>query len=556
MDQTFKHAVIACNPDEDSFTLSVARRYGETVQAHAHEVVLRDLYRMNFDPVLHSREREGHPAKDVRHEWAVLGKVDVFVLVYPIWFGTTPAMLKGYIDRVFGAGRTRGWGGEGSQRELLAGKRLVSLTSSGKQRAWLAEKGVLGSLRTVYDRYFAEVFGFLETHSYHFDGVSDGINDHDVAIHLHDVEEAAREVISRMVAGPPDERSQPTLGRRLGFAHNCLAPTRRLRLIPAKGRAIYVSTRAPLSPARSWWAIFIFMIALMFNYLDRQVMTLLITPIKKDFHLSDTNIALLTGFAFVVFYVIVGIPISRLVDRGPRKWLLGGALTFWSVMTAACGLAGNVWQLTAARMLVGAGESCNAPGTYSMTSDMFRRDKLAAPMSVIGIGTVAGSGMALLVGGLLIGWLNHVGPQTFPLVGTLKPWQMTFIIVSLPGVLSALLMLATVPEPPRHAAAGATSPSFTQTVRYTWTRRGRLLPDVHGLLDQVDAKPGRDRVVAGLFRAQVRLSAGTTGVADRAHLADRLADRAGARRMVGAAHVRRRAQGRQHARRVLRLRSP
>ena len=117
------------------------------------------------------------------------------------------------------------------------------------------------------------------------------------------------------------------------------------------------AARSPLSPARSWWAIFVFMIALMFNFLDRQLMTLLITPIKADFQLSDTQISLLIGFAFVLFYVLVGIPISRFVDRGPRKWLLGAALTFWSLMTAACGLAANVWQLIAARMLVGAGES-------------------------------------------------------------------------------------------------------------------------------------------------------------------------------------------------------
>src|SRR5690606_3612972 len=109
-------------------------------------------------------------------------------------------------------------------------------------------------------------------------------------------------------------------------------------------------------------------------------------------------------------------------------------------------------QLLLARMLVGVGESCNAPGTYSMTSDMFPRDKLAKPISVIGIGQVAGSGMALLVGGWLIVWLTGIGPQTFPVVGELKPWQMTFVIVGLPGVLWALLFLATVPEPPRRAA--------------------------------------------------------------------------------------------------------
>jgi NAD(P)H dehydrogenase (quinone) len=135
MTQTIKHAVIACHPLKKSFTLAVAQRYADTVMAHGHEVVLRDLYRIGFNPVLKAKERRGEPAIDVVREWTVLGKPDVFVLVYPIWFGTPPALLKGYIDRVFGAGRTRGMGGEGGQRERLAGKRLVSLTSSGALNA-------------------------------------------------------------------------------------------------------------------------------------------------------------------------------------------------------------------------------------------------------------------------------------------------------------------------------------------------------------------------------------------------------------------------------------
>ena len=204
MTQTFKHAIIACHPDEDSFTLSVAHRYAEAVQAHGHEVVLRDLYRMNFDPVLKAAERTGAPAADVEQEWAALGKVDVYVLVYPIWFGTPPALLKGYIDRVFGAGRDRGRDDAGGFGELFAGKRMVLLTSSGSLKAWLAEKGVLGSLRTIYDRYFSEVFGFEETHHYHFDGIVEDLPERDVAMHLHAVEQAAREVMSRMVLTPPD----------------------------------------------------------------------------------------------------------------------------------------------------------------------------------------------------------------------------------------------------------------------------------------------------------------------------------------------------------------
>lgn len=203
MSQTFKHAIIVCHPQEESFTFSVARRYAEAVEASGHEVVLRDLYRLKFDPVLRAEEMDGTPAADVTEEWDVLGKADVFVLVYPIWFGTPPAVLKGYIDRVFGAGRHRGWG-EGGDSEQLSGKRLVSLTSSGSMRAWLSEKGVLGSLRTVYDRYFSEVFGFTETHRYHFDGVTDELPERDVAMHLKEVEQAAREVMARMITAAPD----------------------------------------------------------------------------------------------------------------------------------------------------------------------------------------------------------------------------------------------------------------------------------------------------------------------------------------------------------------
>jgi len=210
MTQTIKHAIIVCHPLKKSFAMAVAERYAQTVGAHGHEVVIRDLYRTGFDPVLKARERQGKPAADVTREWIALGKPDVFVLVYPIWFGTPPAMLKGYIDRVFGAGRTRGRGGEGGTSELMAGKRLVSLTSSGGSRAWLAEKGVLGSLRTVYHRYLAEVFRLSETHIYHFDGVTEDLPERDFRAHLFEVEKAANEVVSRMLPGaPPLDPNRP-----------------------------------------------------------------------------------------------------------------------------------------------------------------------------------------------------------------------------------------------------------------------------------------------------------------------------------------------------------
>ena len=203
MSQTVKHAVIVCHPAEESFTMSVAKRYADTVSARGQQVLLRDLYRMDVDPVLRDEERFGDPREDVAKEWALLGKVDIFVLVYQIWFGAPPAMLVGYIDRVLGAGRERGL--EGEEGELVAGKRLVSLTSSGSMRAWLNEKGVLNSLRTVYDRYLSDVFGFVETARYHFDGVGPDTPERDIRIHLTAAENAAREVMSRLQPGwtPP-----------------------------------------------------------------------------------------------------------------------------------------------------------------------------------------------------------------------------------------------------------------------------------------------------------------------------------------------------------------
>ena len=236
---------------------------------------------------------------------------------------------------------------------------------------------------------------------------------------------------------------------------------------PSNTSVVHPPKSPPVSPVRAWWAIFIFTVALMFNFLDRQLLTLLVTPIKADLKLSDTQISILVGFMFVLFYISVGIPISRLVDRGPRKWIIGAGIAFWSLMTACCGLAQNFWQLAIARMGVGVGESCNGPATYSMTADMFPREKLARPISIINIGMVMGSGMALLVGGYLIVWLTELGPQSFPIVGTLKPWQMTFVIVGLPGMLWALLMVMTVPEPPRKdAGTGAVTPSFAKVLGF------------------------------------------------------------------------------------------
>jgi len=198
---TIKHAIIACHPDEDSFVLSMARRYAQTVEGRLQKVAWRDLYRIGFDPVLKATERQGSPGADVSAELAQIGEADVFVLVYPIWFGGPPAMLKGYVDRVFGAGRLLGSEKPEQGQGVLAGKRLVTLTSSGSMRPWLEERGVLTSVQNLFDRYLAEVFGLAGTDRYHFDGIGQEAPEQEIRAHLTQVERAAREVMSHFVFG-------------------------------------------------------------------------------------------------------------------------------------------------------------------------------------------------------------------------------------------------------------------------------------------------------------------------------------------------------------------
>ena len=214
------------------------------------------------------------------------------------------------------------------------------------------------------------------------------------------------------------------------------------------GNSLSASERPWPDRTHAWYAVGVFAIALMFNFLDRQIMTLLVGPIKRDLSLSDTEISVLIGFAFVSFYVLMGIPISRLVDTYSRRLIIGVGVASWSLMTALCGLANNFWQLFAARVGVGVGESCNGPATYSMLSDLFPREKLPKAIAVLNFGFMFGSGLALIVGGTVIQMVTARPDVVLPLVGSLRPWQLAFIIVGLPGLLVAALV-ATIREPAR-----------------------------------------------------------------------------------------------------------
>jgi NAD(P)H dehydrogenase (quinone) len=176
-----KHAVIVGHPDSDSFTMAVAQRYCAAVRRRGDQPVLRDLYRMDFDPCLREGElpRSGAfaPRADVVAERSLLADADVFVFVYPLWFYDRPAILKGYIDRVFTMGFGYGPIREGRNTPLLEGRRLLSFSSSGAPKAWLEEEGAWAAIRSLLDRHFAAVCGLQLLDHVHFGDVGPGISE-------------------------------------------------------------------------------------------------------------------------------------------------------------------------------------------------------------------------------------------------------------------------------------------------------------------------------------------------------------------------------------------
>lgn len=193
-----RHAVIVCNPDRHSFDHSIALRYAETVRAAGHDVVIRDLYAMGFDPVLKIAEQPTKqafvPARDVARELQELAGCEVFVLIYPIWFGTPPAMMKGYIERVLGAGVRPQTVQEGSPTALLGHKTLLSFTTSATTNVWLDEQGQPMALRQVVDLYLVHAFGMRKQSHVSFDHITDGMSDHFAQQYLLEVEEEAKRV--------------------------------------------------------------------------------------------------------------------------------------------------------------------------------------------------------------------------------------------------------------------------------------------------------------------------------------------------------------------------
>jgi len=200
----------------------------------------------------------------------------------------------------------------------------------------------------------------------------------------------------------------------------------------------------------SWIVVGFLMVLYTSSFIDRQILALLVKPIRADFHIDDFEYGLLTGLAFVGIYSLAGLPIGVLVDRWSRKGVVLVGVTAWSLMTAACGLTNSFGSLFATRIGVGIGEATLSPASYSLISDLFPKDKLSRALSLYGLGIPIGSGLALMIGGQVVGAIQAIGSIDLPLVGLTRPWQAVFMAIGLPGLVLALLAIFVIKEPKRH----------------------------------------------------------------------------------------------------------
>ncbi|MEK9893077.1 MAG: MFS transporter [Pseudomonadales bacterium] len=214
------------------------------------------------------------------------------------------------------------------------------------------------------------------------------------------------------------------------------------------------------SPAVRNYALSVLVVVYTFNFIDRQILSILLEPIKQDLGLSDSALGMLTGFAFALFYATLGIPIARFADRGNRRNLIALALTIWSGMTALSGLAQNFWHLLLARIGVGVGEAGCSPPAHSMIADYFPAENRATALGIYSLGIPFG----ILFGFIAGGWLNEF-----------FGWRVAFFVVGIPGVLLALLVRYTLREPPRGMAEGRVAeveqPTVMETFQFLWSKR-------------------------------------------------------------------------------------
>ena len=219
-----------------------------------------------------------------------------------------------------------------------------------------------------------------------------------------------------------------------------------------------------------WLIVVLLLLASSLAFVDRQALALLVEPIKADLRVSDTQVSLLYGLSFTIFYVAAGLPIARLADRADRRRIVAWSILTWSAMTVACGFSRSFGGLFAARVGVGAGEAGLSPAAYSMIADSVPGARLATALGLYAMGIYIGNGLALVIGGSVIGTIAGRADVVLPLLGAMRGWQLVFLIVGAPGFILGGLFFAVREPTRRGSTSSAAAVSLGTVLRHVRSR--------------------------------------------------------------------------------------
>lgn len=225
----------------------------------------------------------------------------------------------------------------------------------------------------------------------------------------------------------------------------------------------------------AWYVVFVLFFTYTLAFVDRGIITFLVDPIRNDFGISDFQFSLLSTLSFSIFYTILGIPLGRLADSRSRRGQLAIGIALWCGMTVLCGKSNSYWALFFSMVGVGVGEACLVPCAYSLIADYFPREKRGLPLNIFSNGIMFGTLVSNIFGGLVSQYAFNIGSMDIPVFGHVKPWQLTFILLGLPGIFFVLAMLS-VKEPVRKEQSGPAG--FKSTVRYlvkNWKTYGSII---------------------------------------------------------------------------------
>ncbi len=192
-------------------------------------------------------------------------------------------------------------------------------------------------------------------------------------------------------------------------------------------------------PLVAWYTVVIMMLLYVCSYMDRKVLTMLVTLIQEDMHVTDFQMSLLLGPAFGLLYTLLGIPAGWLADRYSRRGLIAIGAGLWGLATAGSGLAATYWQLAIARLSIGVGEATLTPAAHSLIAEQFPPKRLSLALSVYMLGVTFGAGLALALSGIMVGAADSI-KQAIPFLSGFKPWQVVFFLVAAPTVVLAPLV--------------------------------------------------------------------------------------------------------------------